>query len=97
MYPSLWRMNEPDGDKPQAGSCLAGCVGWLILIIGGVLIWNHWIDEIKKKERKELERMFRNIDQPILDYPHMSDERIKEQSRRAEELEQEFRKLKNRP
>src|SRR5262249_12373881 len=101
MYPTLWRINEPDGNTPQATSCLAGCIGWLVLIIGGVLLWNHWIDEINKKEQKELERKFRSMDRPVLEYQQMSDEWIKEQHRKAEEwkrLEEElFRKSKNGP
>src|SRR5262249_10035909 len=101
MYPSLWRMNERDGDKPQKASCLAGCVGWLILIIGGICYWNYWTGEIKRKAVEEQERKFQNINRQIENINrHMPEEWRKEQERRAEEwrrLEEEFRKSKNLP
>src|SRR5262249_9298110 len=103
MYPSLWRMNEPDGDKPQEPSCLEGCVGCLVLslvlIIGPICYWNYWTGEIKRKE--EQKRKFQNFNRQLENInPHMPEEWRKEQERRREEwrrLEEEFRKSKNLP
>jgi hypothetical protein len=100
MYPSLWHINEPDGDKPQAISCLAGCVGWLILIIGGICCWNYWTSKVKRKAIEEEKRRFENLNQHRPETWHMPEEWRKELDRRADEwrsLEEEFRKSKNLP
>jgi hypothetical protein len=90
-----------DGDQPQEPSCLAGCAGWLILIIGGICFWNYWTGEIKRKAAQELERKFENINRHRESInPHMPEGWRKELERRAEEwrgFEEELRRSKNLP
>jgi hypothetical protein len=44
--------NDPGHDKPAVPTWFVGCVGWLVLIIGGLWYWNYWTDEIKKKNEE---------------------------------------------
>jgi hypothetical protein len=52
--PTSMVSNGPRGNELQGGECLAGCVGWLIMIIMGVIGWNLWQDNIKDKVNEEM-------------------------------------------
>jgi len=97
MYPSLWHTDKRDGDKPPLASCLVGCVGWLILIVGGICYWNYWRGEIKREAEREMNRKFQNINRQIESInPQMPEGWRKDAERRAEEwkaLEEEFGRI----
>ena len=97
MYPSLWRTNEAEKERPSE-SCVAGCIGSLLLIVGGVWYWNHWTGEIKRQADEEVRRKFDRQMETI--NPQMLEEWQKEQQRRAEEwgrLQEAIRMSKSRP
>jgi hypothetical protein len=51
---------EPAGSEPQAGEALAGCGLLLLLIIGGILYWNHLRAEMENEANEKVRQLYRN-------------------------------------
>ncbi len=48
---------DPGQNEPEVPEWLLGCVGLLVLIIGGIWYWNHFQAECKREAEKEVQRM----------------------------------------
>jgi hypothetical protein len=69
------------------------------LIIGGVVYWNHRLDEYRGKKMREEGANFSNVGQPPIT-PTLPEDFRKENERRAEEwkrFEEAARHYQNRP
>jgi len=53
---------SPIGNQPQEASCLAGCLGLLVLIVIGIIWWNLWQASLKTKADKDFRRQFDPVD-----------------------------------
>jgi uncharacterized protein HemX len=72
-----------DSDTGQdAPEVLLACLGWVVLIIGGIWYWNHYQAESKRQTEEEFQRWERRM------YQNTDAERM----RAAEQVAEHFRK-----
>jgi hypothetical protein len=76
--------NDPGRDKPDVPTWFVGCVGWVVLIVGGFWYWSYWTGEIEKKNEEAVQKKFQRPPESSNWQNWQTPDWLKEQDRRME-------------